>query len=633
MTGESRSVFESKRPRLSPEIDPSTLSNYTDFVIGAATKLKFAIDFDHKRISGTVEYALETKADIEHITLDTSFLKIISVAVNDGAVDYSLAPSIGPLGSALRIPYTASKGCAVKVLIEFETTDACTAIQFIDKEATDGKMAPYLFSQCQPIHARSLLPCFDTPGLKSTYQMEVTSPYPALMSGRPATANFDNDEASSKTYHFDQPIPIPLYLIALASGDITKATIGPRSHVYCEPQNIDACQHEFEHDMESFLQTAERLIFPYEWDQYDALVLPASFPYGGMENPNVTFATPTLILGDRENVDVIAHELAHSWSGNLVTNCLWEHFWLNEGWTVYLERRIQGAIHGEPTRHFSAIIGWNDLENSIKAMGDTASRYSCLVQDMKDGTDPDDAFSLVPYEKGFNLLFHIEQTLGGPKVFDGFIPYYFGRFKYQSLDTHQFLDTLYAYFSTQEQHAQLDSINWDAWLYAPGMPPVKPLFDTSLVDQCYTLVDKWYNAVKNNQSLDQFASDDVVSFTANQSVVFLDTLVSLDKNADFEWSSHPHALKVMSQVYGTYLHSKNAEVLFRWYVMQVTGRNKEFYPLLGEWLGTVGRMKYVRPGFVLLNKVDRELAVAYFKRFEMGYHPICRAMVKKDLGL
>lgn len=633
MTGESRSVFESKRPRSSPEIDPSTLSNYTDFVVGAATRLKFAIDFDHKRISGSVEYALETKANIEHITLDTSFLNIIGVAVNDGAVGYSLAPSTGALGSALRIPHIASKGCAVKVFIEFETTEACTAIQFIDKEATDGKMAPYLFSQCQPIHARSLLPCFDTPGLKSTYKMEVTSPYPALMSGRPAAANFDNDKATSKSYHFDQPIPIPLYLIALASGDITKATIGPRSHVYCEPQNIDACQHEFEHDMESFLQTAERLIFPYEWDQYDALVLPASFPYGGMENPNVTFATPTLILGDRENVDVIAHELAHSWSGNLVTNCLWEHFWLNEGWTVYLERRIQGAIHGESTRHFSAIIGWNDLENSIKAMGDTASRYSCLVQDMKDGTDPDDAFSLVPYEKGFNLLFYIEQTLGGPKVFDGFIPHYFGKFKYQSLDTYQFMDTLYAYFSTQEQHAKLDSISWDAWLYAPGMPPVKPLFDTSLVDQCYTLVDKWYNAVKNGQNLDQFAPNDVASFTANQSVVFLDTLVSLDKSADFDWSSHPHALKVMSQVYSTYLQSKNAEVLFRWYVMQVTGRNKEFYPLLGEWLGTVGRMKYVRPGFVLLNKVDREQAVAYFKRFELGYHPICRAMVKKDLGL
>ncbi|KSA02232.1 uncharacterized protein AC631_02050 [Debaryomyces fabryi] len=446
------------------------------------------------------------------------------------------------------------------------------------------------------------------------------------MSGRPV-------KQEQNAYYFDQPIPIPSYLVAIASGDITKAPIGPRSHVYCEPSKIDACQYEFEHDMEKFLTTVESLIFKYEWDQYDALVLPSSFPYGGMENPNVTFATPTLVSGDRENVDVLAHELAHSWSGNLVTNCSWEHFWLNEGWTVYLERRIQGAIYGEPTRHFSAIIGWTDLENSINAMGKSASRFSTLVQDLKDQCDPDDSFSTVPYEKGSNLLYHIEQVVGGKEVFDPFIPYYFKKYRYKSLDTYEFLDTLYDFFKAKK--VELDSIDWNTWLYMPGMPPVKPKFDSTLVDQCYNLADKWYNAiVKGNKNYKEiFHHNDVKNFSSNQSVVFLDTLTSFDKHETFKWSDHIDALQAMSEIYSNYSNSSNAEVVFRWYALQVTGKNEKFYDPLGEWLGTVGRMKFVRPGYVLLNRANREKAIAYFKKFEASYHPICRSMVKKDLGL
>lgn len=631
-----KSLIDSKRPKVSPEIDPSTLSNYYDFSITAPTNLKFDINFPQKIVSGVVEYFLKTANDIESINLDTSFLDIHSITVNktEKIEDFKILPRREPLGSELVIPFKSVANNAITLEISFSTTEKCTALQFLDKEATDGKMAPYLFSQCQAIHARSLLPCFDTPALKSAYNMEVKSPYPSLMSGRPAPTNFEDEEEAVDTYKFIQPIPIPCYLIALASGDITKAPIGPRSHVYCEPKNIDGCQYEFENDMESFLQAAEKIIFPYEWDQYDALVLPSSFPYGGMENPNITFATPTLISGDRENIDVLAHELAHSWSGNLVTNCSWEHFWLNEGWTVYLERRIQGAIHGESTRHFGAIIGWNDLENSIASMKESADRYSTLVQDLKDRSDPDDAFSTVPYEKGFNLLFHIEQVVGGTKEFDGFIPHYFQKFKYTSLDTYQFLDTLYEFFAHKTK--ELDTIDWEAWLYNPGMPPIKPKFDTTLVDQCYSLADKWYNVITSNKDanlFEIFKESDVESFTSNQSVVFLDTLVGLNKTKGFNWANHKKELEAMSEIYKSYSASKNAEVLFRWYVVQITGENESYYDLLGEWLGTVGRMKFVRPGFVLLNQVDRERAVKYFTKFESGYHPICRAMVKKDLGL
>lgn len=609
------------RPASSPEVDPTTLSNYKEFSFGV-TKLSFNVNFDKQSVSGTVVYQLENLTNASQAILDTAHLLVSAARVNGADAKFAFEAKSEYLGTPLSVELDGSK--SFELLIDFETTSECTALQFLEKEATDGKTSPYLFSQCQAIHARSLFPCFDTPSVKTEYEFEATSPLPTLMSGRPKSQE-------GNVYKFFQPIPIPSYLVALASGDITKLPIGPRSHVYSEPSKVHACQHEFEEDMEHFLQAAEKLVYKYPWDQYDALVLPLSFPYGGMENPNATFVTPTLISGDRQNVDVIAHELAHSWSGNLVTNCSWEHFWLNEGWTVYLERRIQGLIHGEPTRHFGAIIGWSDLENAIRAMGDSAKRYSTLVQDQKDRSDPDDAFSSVPYEKGFNLLFHIEKTVG-IKAFDGFINHYFTKFKFKSLDTYQFLDTLYEYFDYQK--AKLDEIDWHTWLYEPGMPPVNPGFDTSMVDECYKLADKWFNAVKNNSDFySQFKALDVESFTANQSVVFLETLDSYNKRDDFKWKNHPAAVKALSEIYPEYSQSSNAEVLFRWFVVQVRGHNTEYYSKLGEWLGSVGRMKFVRPGYVLLRGVDRDLAVSYFKKFELTYHPICQTMVRKDLGL
>lgn len=598
-----------------PQVDPSTYSNYQQFQV-IDSKLHFDINFEEKLVDGTVTYNLIPK-ETKDIVLDTSYLTIKSVFINDESSEFSLEERKS-LGSPLKIVLKTNEQFSLK--INFQTTKDCTALQFLNKNATDGKEHPYLFSQCQAIHARSLFPCFDTPAVKSTYSFSVTSPYPSLMSGRPT-------KVEGQTYYFNQPIPIPSYLISLASGDISKSPIGSRSHVYCEPIKLNQCQHEFEQDMEPFIQTAESIVFPYEWDQYDVLVLPSSFPYGGMENPNITFATPTLISGDRENVDVLAHELAHSWLGNLVTNCSWEHFWLNEGWTVYLERLIQGKIHGEPTRHFSAIIGWSDLENTIKSMGDSLE-YSKLVLDLK-GVDPDDSFSTVPYEKGFNLLFHIENVIGKAK-FDKFIPYYFNKFKYKSLDTYQFLDTLYEFFSNE--HETLDKIDWDSWLFKPGMPPVDPKFDTTLVDQCYNLADRWFKAVKTGD-LGEFSSKDIESFSSNQSVVFLDTLESFNKRSDFKWSDHKNSLVEMSKIYSSYTKLTNCEVLFRWFILQVDGQHEEFYKLLGEWLGTVGRMKFVRPGYILLNKVHHQLAIEYFSKFENNYHPICKAMVKKDLGL
>ncbi|CAI5757475.1 unnamed protein product [Candida verbasci] len=627
-------VIEKHRPKHSPEIDHSTLSNYQNFKVNS-TDLHFNIHFEKRIVTGVVTYDLTNLTNTDKVELDTSYLVIYKAFVNDEQVDFKLHERSDPLGSKLSIAIPELKEFKVKV--EFETTDKCTALQFLPKEATDGKKEPYLFCQCQAIHARSLFPSFDTPAIKSTFTLSATSPLPTLMSGLPV-------KQEDNTYYFKQPVPIPSYLISIASGDLTSAEIGPRSKVYSEPCNIDDCKWEFEKDMENFIQIAEKLIFQYEWTNFDSLIITMGYPYGGMECPNLCQLTPTLICKDRSQVSVVAHELAHSWSGNLVTNCSWNHFWLNEGWTVYLERRILEALavieakekgienpeaYGESVRQFNAIIGWTDLENNLKAMGSTVDKYSTLVQDLKNNEDPDDAFSTVPYEKGFNLLYLIEKTVGKSN-FNKFIPKYFNHFKNQSLDTYQFIDYLFEQFP--DQHKELDSIDWETWLYKPGFPPVDPKFDTSLVVKCYKLSEKWLNATKHQHNL-KFSKNDIESFTPNQSVVFLDSLISYEKIEGISWKDHQDVLNEMSKIYTTYNETLNAEIKFRWYYLLVTGHLDEYEYKLADWLGTVGRMKFVRPGYVLLNEVDSRLATETYCKFKDFYHPICSQLVKKDLGL
>lgn len=615
------------RPVQAPEHDPSTLSNYHHFEM-IDTDLNFDVDFDSQCITGDICLHVKVTRDCSAIVLDTSYLTIHDVKVNGTSKSFTLKERVPALGSALEIPCDCSIDLELSISIRFETTSQCTAIQYLDKDATDGKKFPYMFSQSEPIHSRSFFPCFDTPALKSPYKMSITSAFNSVMSGRPVSVTKYGDKS---TYKYNQPVPIPSYLVAIASGDFEKLPVGPRSHVYCEPTNLKQCQREFDQDVEKFIKAAEEIVFQYEWDQYDILILPKAFPYGGMEIPNITFATPTIVTGDKSNIDVVAHELAHSWAGNLVTNCSWEHFWLNEGWCVYLERKILGKVHGPAFRDFCAIIGWYDMAKSIKAMGDNQDRFSSLYHDLKDGCDPDEAFSVVPYEKGSTLLYYLE-TLLTPEKFDPFIPYYFNKFKYRSLDSYQFLDTVYEYFS--DDHELLDTVDWNTWIFQPGMPPIKPDFDTSLVNQVYELSDKWYNAITKKEDCHQFSAEDIKGFNANQSVVFLETLIAFNKNQGFDWTNQLPVLNVLDEIYGpTFGASANAEVLSRWYLLHVGGNNMKYFDILGNWLGSVGRMKFVRPGYVTLNKCDHDRAVAFFRKFESGYHPICQQMVKKDLGL
>ncbi|KAL5606477.1 hypothetical protein BROUX41_002884 [Berkeleyomyces rouxiae] len=603
--------------------DPNTLSNYSAWRTRHTT-VDVTIDFESRRLVGSVSYEFEslTDATSSELVLDSSFVAIDTVSVADKPVSFDLKNRIEPYGAPLHIPAPpTAKGAKLKLKIDLATTDKCTALQWLTPEQTSNKKHPYMFSQCQAIHARSLFPCQDTPDVKSPFLFKIKSALPVVASGIFRSAD-KLDQSGLTQYTFEQPVPIPSYLFALASGDIKSAPIGPRSKVTTGPEELEKSKWELENDMEKFIEIAEKIVFPYQWGEYNVLVLPPSFPYGGMENPIYTFATPTIISGDRQNIDVIAHELAHSWSGNLVTSCSWEHFWLNEGWTMYLERRIGAAIHGEPERDFSAIIGWKALEDAVNSYG-ADHEFTKLVIDHK-GIDPDDAFSTVPYEKGFHFLYYLEKLVGRD-AFDKFIPYYFNKWATKSLDSFEFKATFIEFFEAlkdEEISKKIATIDWDDRFYSPGLPP-KPDFDTSYADQCYALADKW-----ENTTVQSFvpSAEDVASFSGNQKLVFLEKVQTF---------AAPLSAERVYQLGETYqlTSSENIELQSAFFQIALNSKADKYYQAAANLLGHVGRMKFVRPLFKSLNKVDRPLALATFDKFREFYHPICRGMVEKDLGL
>lgn len=622
--------MEIKTPR-----DPNTLSNYHNFVT-RHTSVDFDIDFSKKRLFGSVVLTLESLAGEEtrEIVLDSSFLDISVVEIDGKSAKFHVGDRVEPYGSPLTItlPSAVPKGKTVDIEIKVATTDKCTALQWMTPAQTSNKKHPYMFSQCQAIHARSVFPCQDTPDVKSTFSFALRSPLPVLASGLPTGAHDyqapkKEGEQGTLKYTFEQKVPITSYLFAVASGDLACASIGPRSTVWSGPEELLVCKDELDGEIEPFMKALESLVSPaYQWTQYNVLILPPSFPYGGMENPVFTYATPSIISGDKQNIDVIAHELSHSWSGNLISAASWEHFWLNEGWTTYLERRIAGYLHGEAHRHFSAIIGWKALEESIKQFGED-HEYTKLVTNLK-GKDPDDAFSSIPYEKGFHALYAFELLLGKDK-WDTFIPHYFDTFKFKSVDSYDFKSCLVDFFATDPAARQkLEAFDWDTLFYAPGFPP-KPDFDETMVKACYALADKWKSRTHHNDNNNDHppfypSPSDIQTWISTQSLVFLERLQS------FAPALSPTDISLLGSTYN-YANSQNLEILSRYLTLGLMARAPATYGPAAEMLGRTGRMKFVRPLYRLLARVDRGLAAETFERNKGFYHPICRAMVERDL--
>ncbi|XP_046747332.1 leukotriene A-4 hydrolase [Diprion similis] len=563
--------------------DPNSYSR-PDLAVVTHIDLKLRVDFDKKVLLGSVILDVKKSGDTDEVILDNRGLNISTVVnVADGSpLEYIKGESVD-YGSKLsiKLPQEQSQNNIYKIEIKYATSPNASALQWLEPKQTAGGEYPYMFSQCQAIHARSMLPCQDTPSVKATYTAEIKAPVnlTVLMSAlRVGTVESGEDLGIHK---FRQPVPIPVYLIALAVGKIVSKRIGPKSHVWAEKEFIEQSAFEFS-ETEIMLKTAEDICGPYVWEIYDLLILPPSFPFGGMENPCLTFVTPTLLAGDRSLADVVAHEISHSWTGNLVTNANFEHFWLNEGFTMFVERKINGRMYGDKFRDFSAIAGVKALREAVETIGET-NQLTKLVPNLTN-VDPDDAFSTIPYEKGHTFLYYIEQLLGGPEVFEPFLRSYLHKYQYKSIVTSTWKDYLYDYF--KDKVDILNSIDWDTWLYKPGMPPVIPAYDTTLAQVCKELADRWLQWDENTTS--PFDASDITQLSSNQKIEFLAELLLANETLSQK------KLEVMNQVYKLDL-VKNAEIRFRWIRLSLKGRWRAKVSLALTFVTEQGRMKFVRP--------------------------------------
>jgi leukotriene A-4 hydrolase/aminopeptidase len=560
-------------------------------------RLALTVDFDRRLLHGTATFVL-AEGHAGFLDLDTKGLTVHDAQTESGAVvPFALGPEEPVLGQRLRLTPPAG---AREVKIRYETSPDALALQWLAPRQTEGGRHPFLFSQCQPIHARTLAPVPDSARVRFTYEAAIAVPeaLTAVMSAGPAGTR--EGPAGTRTFLFTMPQPIPAYLLALAVGRLESLNLSPRSRVWAEPETVDAAAHEFA-EIEAMIVTAERLFGPYDWDRFDMLVLPPSFPYGGMENPRMTFLTPTLLAGDRSLVDVVAHELAHSWTGNLVTNATIDHFWLNEGFTVWAERRILEALHGLDAAILSWAIGEAALNSSLERFG-ADSPFTRLRTDLA-GMDPDDAFSAIPYEKGSRLLALLERTVGRER-WDPFMRAYIGRFRFTSITTEEFLSFLDA--KLPGASAAVDA---QRWLYEPGVPENAPVFRSSSLESLTALAQGWPAGRRPSP-------EEVTRWQPSELLLYLQRLPRQLDAGSCRW------LDEHLQLTGR----GNYEILAEWLAIAAGSDYEPVFPRLREVLTRVGRMKYLRPLYTAMGCHPRTRALAreVFAEVSPRYHSLSR---------
>ena len=570
--------------------------------------LELDIDFTAQVLRGRASLHLHRHSNSDAaLVLDTRDLNIRSVFLGDATTptDFSLAEPVEHLGAALTIPLTAR---VTQVHIDYETSPDSKALQWLTPHQTAGGRLPFLFSQSQAILARTWIPCQDSPGVRMTYDAKVKVPrgMMAVMS-----ASNPQDQSPDGVYQFKMEQPIPSYLIALAAGDLEFRALGPRSGIYAEPSVIEAAAWEFA-QTERMIAAAEKLYGPYRWDRYDILVLPPSFPFGGMENPRLTFATPTVLAGDRSLVALIAHELAHSWSGNLVTNATWNDFWLNEGFTVYFEHRIMEAINGRPFDEMSAELGKNAL---LREMEQLPPRDTWLYLDLKN-QDPDDGLTDVAYEKGYLLLRLLEETVGREK-WDPFLQSYFDKFAFQSMTTEKFLKYLQEQLLDELPKSTVEALKIDQWVYGPGLPANAPITDAAELRQVKAQAKKFLGGVDARSLVTD-------KWTTHHWLHFLRSL------------PRPLSIDQMQQLDSQFEFTRtgNSEVLHDWLLHAISADFQPAMTALEDFLTRQGRRKFLTPlyGELILTKAGRDRAVAIYRKARPTYHPVSVDTIDKVLG-
>lgn len=608
--------------------------------------LDLDVEFERKVLKGTARLHLDRAPGeaAAAVMLDSRDLKISKAEFTTRErledwqpAEFALGDTDPMLGTPLRVVIPPD---ARILRIHYETSPGAPALQWLEPSQTAGKVHPFLFSQSQAIHARSWIPLQDSPGVRASYSANIRVPKPlvavmsATMEGPRRDTSEEGDSRSDFTeYRFLQQRRIPSYLIALSVGDLAFANIDPearkdeaanpensvadgasterrrirgRTGIYAEPAMLAAAAKEFE-DTEEMIRVVEKRFGRYRWGRYDLLVLPPSFPFGGMENPSLTFATPTVIAGDKSLVSLVAHELAHSWSGNLVTNATWRDFWLNEGFTVYLEHRILEDLYGKDRADLESVLAYHELLEEMAAMD---PRDQILYVDLA-GRDPDDGFTGVPYQKGSLFLTAIERAVGRD-AFDSFLRSYFQHFNFQSITTQDFLNYIADHLFRVNPSLE-NEVPVMEWLTQPGLPKGHPVPTSALLEEVNAEAAQFAEGAKPARA---------IPFTGWSSLQQLRFLRTLPKDLE---TAKLKALDDAFQLTGT----GNAEVLSQWLLMSVRNNYQPALPRVERFLVEVGRRKFLKPLYEELVKTPEGLAraQAIYRQARPGYHPISAATV------
>ncbi|MDX1525561.1 MAG: M1 family metallopeptidase [Pseudidiomarina maritima] len=562
-------------------------------------ELDLAIDFDRKQLRGFAEYTLQRHSNSNLLYLDSSQLTIDKAEIwqHDQwqPTKFSLGDVHPSLGQELIVDIGST---ATKVRIHYHTATTASGLQWLTPAQTAGKKHPFMFSQSQPIHSRSWIPIQDTPALRLTYNARLTTP-----AGLLAVMSADNSLSDNRDgeYFFSMPQAIPPYLIAIAAGDLAIQAISDKVAVFAEQYIVDQAAWEFA-DTPAMIEATEAMYGPYRWDRYDLLILPPSFPFGGMENPRLSFITPTVVSGDRSLINLIAHELAHSWSGNLVTNASWRDLWINEGFTSYVENRIMEALFGTERAVMEQALGYQDLLANLELL-----EPNDTILNIDLGTrHPDDVFSQVPYVKGQLFLMYLEEQFGR-ETFDKFLRQYFDDFAFQSISTAQFKAYLQReLLAKHPQVVSMDKIN--EWIHQPGLPEDAPKPQSDAFAKVEQQMNRWLKG--GALQTDSWTTHEWLHFINNLPLdISADNMARLDR--EFNLTS-----------------IQNSEIAHAWLKLSIIKKYEPARDRLRSYLLTIGRNKLVSPLYRELAKTPDNLkwARAVYEQAKPGYHPLTQTV-------
>lgn len=565
--------------------------------------LDIAVDFQKQIISGKAILTIESNGNQDKIHLDTRDLNIESITAGHtkGALNFTLGQETPFLGKELIVDLPSN---TTFITIYYSTSPGAAALQWLTPQQTAGKKQPFLFTQSQAILARTWVPIQDSPGIRFTYEATVKVPNQLM-----AAMSAENPQEKNETgiYHFKMPKPIPAYLLALAVGDFKFKPLDSRTGVYAEQVTIDRAVYEFA-ELPQMVNLAEKMYGDYAWGRYDLIVLPPSFPFGGMENPMLTFATPTILAGDRSLTSLVAHELAHSWSGNLVTNATWDDFWMNEGFTVYFELRIMEALYGKDFADMQSLLGLEDLKSTIEELGDTSVDTHLKLN--LTGRDPDDGMNDIAYEKGHFLLLLIEKSIGREK-FDAFLKNYFHRHSFGTITTEEFIKEYKSDIIKGDSELE-KKINIEQWVYHPGLPSNCPQIVSEKFKNVAHQVELW----KNGEHANKLVTKDYSTFEWLRFLSLLPENLSNDKMKELDDAFH-------------FTTSGNSEILFAWLEKAIQNNYDPAYPALKHFLNDVGRRKFVKPLFAAMLKTEKGkmMAKEIYKTARANYHSITQQTI------